>query len=629
MANPIQLSDEHAQTLGDELRAMIQSAESDASTFLTTIATYRDYLTDTQSRANPPWDGASELAIPYLKSLTLSLIAHLSPTLLGVDPILHYTALNNQSLELADPMESYMQRLAVGASGLRRHGLRAMLAALRDGTAVMRVCWKTAQQRRRTWQAERITDVDEATGLVLAQRQDIREGFAVQTVFDAPELTRIPVERFGTFPRANTPIEESAGVFCHVPMLGADIAQRVKAGIFAASGMRALMETQSDEWDLADADSGKRGIASNVGPGTADDTFNARLYKLTEVYYRFNPKNPKDPYTEDWRIVMHVPSGAILAAAPSPWWHGRRPFVALSPYMDCDGFYGDSVASSGAGQVQLALTTLLRLSIDAMAIGIAPEMLVDSSVVEQFAERIRKGRGPGGIIPVPGAWITQGRELIAPFSRNGYSPTAAIPLIEMLDKFGGQQATGVNENMRNGTNARDVTATEARQIMESSQKVLGYLTEQCADWVTDVGQLMHDLLYQYQGNEYPLALWDALHDDLDLDLYDAMQGYYDIASNGVRDTANRAIAVERAKERLAMLLQEPMVAGDVTLRYHLYQDYLRTQDTPNVERLMGSVEDWQMKDQMMRAQAQAQAQLQAETELVQALGGEQGGANGA
>lgn len=567
----------------------------------------RAMLKDEQPRKHKPWESASELVYPYVKQAKFALLSHFCPTLLGPDPILHYEGANAKAKPMAEAMESFAQRQATEVVGFRKIMERVYDASLRDGTAIVYAYWRT-EQREQPYFVQN------------AETGKIEKAVATRTVYDAPQIDLVPLDKFGTFPKANHDIQLSPGVFRMVSLTGDEVLQRMASGWFSEEAVAALRQHPHDNDANVTASDEARGIQEMV----VDEAFRDATYELTEIYYRYIDREDSTKAAQDWVFVVHEPTHTVLRAEPNPWFHQQRPFVAISPYQDVEGFYGDSLSSAGAGHVQTGMTTLMRLAIDAAAIGIAPEMLVAASLGKNIAD-LKKRRGPGGVIPFPDAYFENNSTKMQPFGNNGFSPSIVMPLMELLDN-NGQQSTGASDATKGVPNAGNVTATEAAQIMESSQKIIAFLAERLATGTAEVGKLLHALNYQFQGNEGPLALWDEVNGDKEeVTLFDAMQQKYLITSSGIRDTNNRAILAQRAMERLQILMAEPMVATDVSKRYTLLYDTLQANGTSDPERYLGTVKEWQQKEQMAAQAAAQQAQIDAAAQA----GGVPAGADGA
>lgn len=601
----ILLGSEERVRVAARLTDGVRQAASDAESHWESVRRNRALLRDEQPRSNPPWEGASELVVPYVKQAKFALLSHFCPTLLGPDPIFHVDGANPASKRVSTLIERFLQAQLTRQMRFRRSMERLFDAALRDGTAIAHVYWRTTRRMQPGYDVALTPVMDEATGTMLAPAGSIVEVERKVTVYDAPALDLVPVERFGTFPTANADIQESPGVFFRVLVTGEEILQRMACGEFDTEAVERL-RAQGVETPEASADS----LMRSIGEGTGVTDFRARSFTLTQIYYRYAPNKADGPLplpplpilgegktsggdcapAEDWLFTLHEPSGILLQARPSPWFHRQRPFIALSPYQDIEGFYGDSLAAAGAGHVQLGKTTLLRLAVDAAAIGVSPELLVAASLGKHIGD-IKKRRGPGGVIPFPDAFFENPTAKLQPFGNHGYTPTIVLPLLELLDREG-QFATGVSDTLKGVPNAGNVSATEAAQLMESAQKLVAFLTERLAEGLSDLGTLIQQLNYQFQGNEGVQRLWQEVNGESGVPLFAAMQGSYTVSASGVRDTNNRAILAKRAMERVQILMNEPMVMSNPERRYALLYDTLQANGTAQPERYLGSVEEW-------------------------------------
>ena len=442
-------------------------------------------------------------------------------------------------------------------------------------------------------------------GQLIAQTGEITPASVEMVVYDAPTLDLVTVENFGTFPRANVDPQESPGVYRRVMLTGQEILERAVLGVFDAQAVDMLRALPGDH-PLARPDDELRGI--QAGMGAADMRFRAQSYELTLIYYRYAPREDSDEPAADWCFVLHEESKTILRAIPTPYWHGKRPYVVMSPYQDVEGFYGDSLAAAGAGDVQTAKTTLLRLAVDAMAIGIAPEMLVAQSLGSHVGD-IKSRRGPGGILTMPDSFFENPGSKLQPFGNQGYSPSTVIPLLEALDREG-QESTGVSDNIK-GVQGNNVTATEASQIQDSAQKTIGFLSERFAEGMKGVGELIYDLNYQYQGNAGPSTLWQEINGAHETVMFEAFNGSYEISTNGVRDTSNRAVKAARSEKLLTTLMQFPQIVTNPSRLHRLVSDYVTDSGHRDPEAVIGSEDEW-----VQEAQAQAQ-QMQAQQAMMQ------------
>lgn len=585
----IQINNEKVSDIASRLIDDVTQSQGDAEAHFNRVRQYRALLAPVQPRSAPPWPNASELLIPYVKQAKFALLSHFVPALLGVDPLWRVEANNRQSKPFADDIERFLQAQALRHIKARKVLERAFDAALRDGTAIVEVGWRTTREKRQRWQqsSEVLTDeygnISEQAGEITAQQVE-------QVTYDAPWLELVTVEHFGTFPRANAEINDSPGVYRRVMMSGQEMLQLVLLGEIDADAVERLRTIPGDN-PLGRADDELRGI---TGSGASSELrFRAQSYELLIIHYRYSADEEGSAPAADWTFILHEQSNILLQAKPAPWWHGKRPFVAISPYLDIEGFYGDSLAAAGAGDVQVAKTTLLRLAVDAMAIGIAPEMLVAQSLGAHIGD-IKSRRGPGGVLTMPDSFFDNPGAKMQPFGNQGYSPNAAIALLDYIDREG-QESTGVSDSLKGVQSGSGITATEAAQINDSAQKSIAFLSERLADAMKSIGELLFEMNYQYQGNEGPSALWEEINgaqQENGVNIYQAFNGSYQINTNGVRDTSNRAIKMQRSEKLLGTLMNFPQVAQNPARLYSLLFDYVTDSGYRDPERVLGSEREW-------------------------------------
>jgi hypothetical protein len=239
---------------------------------------------------------------------------------------------------------------------------------------------------------------------------------------------------------------------------------------------------------------------------------------------------------------------------------------------------------------------------------VLPEQLISTSLYAQMATVMR---GPGELIPTPDEYFATGGGKILPFDTKGVDPQSILPVLENLDKIS-QRSTGYNDNLEGQRITGDTTAYEAEQLMEGSQRVLAYITNIFAEELRQILVLTHELIYQFQGNQGPLALWKRLHEGKQdaPRLYDALNGSYRITTSGVRDTQNRIVLQKRIMMLAQLLMGVPAFASDPDKVYTLLCKVLQRMGEHETERYLGTREAWIKQDgQQKQMQLQTMVML--------------------
>ncbi len=530
----ITIERDEAVSEGLRLRDEVIQAHGDQSSYIAVVKANRELLKDEQplAVADKKWEGCSEIVVPFIKQAKLALLAHLCPVLLGPDPVLHVEGTDEKSRDTSDELENYQQAQLIRQCGYIPRMKRGIDAALRDGTAIFHQYWKTEKAILPTHGGERET-----------------------VIYDAPFYEFIEIDKFCTFPAANVDMQESPGASVRFAQTGARIQQLADAGYYDSEKAAELLGTSPDDNAQLSADSETKGIQTSSPSKSSTSS-----YTLTQIYYR--DILGSDKALRDWHIVIDEASGIVLRFRPTPWFHGKRPFHAITPYLSPSGVAGESLATSGAMHTQAALRTLTRLAIDAVAMGVFPEIIAPASIGPDGLANFSKRRKPGGVIPMTDAFLEGGGKLQM-LGNGGYSPSLLLPFLQHFYESGSKQL-GASDNMQSGAIPGNTTATEALQIQEGATKITAYLTENIGETLAQMGEMSIELNRQFQGNDGPKKLWEEVNAGRKVTLKKALAGNYRVVASGVRDTQNKAILAKRATERLdAMLtlLQHPSGIG--------------------------------------------------------------------
>jgi hypothetical protein len=349
------------------------------------------------------------------------------------------------------------------------------------------------------------------------------------------------------------------------------------------------------------------GIDTTAPNSTDDHDRSHNALTITELWWRY--RKSKSSKGEDWHITIHEQSQEVLRAVPWQVWRDNtptpRPCCLPRPYTQSSGLYGESLASVGAGYTQDTKTTLMRQSVDMAERNLQRRILVGMSayrqIIEKFGENAPdKFKQPGALIPVPESVLSS--KAMTTIEEGGH-PGAIISLLQYADLEG--QKTGASDAMKGIKQGGDTTATQATQIMESSKRIMGLVVGNLAEAVSDLGNIIHDLLIQHQGRESIQLLWNALQadDPVPMDLYEALSYPYQISANGVSEAASRSMRSAQAQQLFALLSPIPYIAQDPGRLYRLVS-YVAHETSPvNFPRdLIGTEDEWVNMQQMQQQQ---------------------------
>ena len=611
MPSAIQLDTEERDDLGARIHDEIQQAEADRATLIASVKDGRRLFLalDERLEKDKPWPNSCSLVPPTLKQYLNGLLAHHVPTLLNPEPMFHLEGDGQLDKAMQSEAEQYFDRQLRKQIDFKRAMMSIFHAALTDKVGVGVIAWREEFKGQQVWDVTVEQDMDEATGLPVIdpetglemQPTEKRRAKRVLTrTYDGPVVVRMPIERIGTYPAANSDLQKSPGLYIKWYLTRYDLEQMRETGVFDAVALDQLLDTSPDGDPMMPSDT-DRAIKSqdNVyrkGP--------AQGWWVTECYWLRNTRKAEPP--EDWRIFLHENTAQILAAAPTPWFTGKRPVFACRPFADPDGIYGDSLADL-AGDVQKAEAAILQLTIDMSAMAVDPVRYLPNTAKKQDTQQIKK-RPPGTDVYVTGEFIKDIK-----FSGGATSAfaSALLPIWERVTKIG-QLGAGMDDSGLGIQPPKDTTATATQDLIEGRLKIIGLQEEGFVEGMTEAAEIIWGMDYQMQGAESLQKLYLDANPEARFMLQQVMEGKYSFVVSGASGGGNRTIRAKRAMERYLLLSQNPIVASNPEKMYALLYDLLKETGDRDPEIYLGRKEEYVMQSQMMmQAQMQAQAEQQA------------------
>jgi hypothetical protein len=379
-----------------------------------------------------------------------------------------------------------------------------------------------------------------------------------------------------------------------------DLLDKAMQGVFDPEAVRnVLAGDHGGDAEAGSAEDQRRGL------GTASeqryDGTPGRVV-LREAWWTYKPLDSDGP-AEDWLFIFSADARQLLLAQPAPY--KFRPYSVCMPFAPVSGLAGDSLPSSGAGSIQRSLTTFIQLAIDMLTLGIHPYKMVSETLYSRF-DKAFKNKRPGDYIKVPDEYFLEGGK-----GFQTYSPQtnfgAVLEMYSLLSQMG-DKYTGANDALKGIPSPDKLTATQATQIMESSQKNAEQILESCAAAVGLTGQHAHELLRLYWQQQEVLELWQRVNPQFPIDA--CMAAEVLVTANGVAAESNKAIRAKRAEEIMMMAMNDPTTWSDPAKRYYILTNVSRELGVPYPENFWGTGDDYLQRAQLM-AQQQAMAALPA------------------
>ena len=269
-----------------------------------------------------PWEGASNRTLPVTAMNTDPLIARFMTTLHTPPNLWTLQPLNERWVDVAKPMQDYLQFLDKSTLHLYDVDYRAIIEFIKLGTCIYKHGWAFERRRKQKY--------NPATGALV-------EG---EEVISHPFTDHVSLIDFVIPPE---------GYHIQADMQGgaAWVAERfwLRRAQFVARAEG--QEPFLPNYDPEAVALVEKFVDSNraIGSAVEDkryqlDTYqpsHLRRIELFEVHCRYDPQGPG--LVDDVVAVVHLPSRSLLRAILNPYRHGMRPYTAAR-YFRGDGFYG-------------------------------------------------------------------------------------------------------------------------------------------------------------------------------------------------------------------------------------------------------------------------------------------------
>ena len=302
-----------------------------------------------------PFEGASAITYP-LAAMTLDpILARYMTSIHATDNLWSLKALNERWIELAKPLQDYLQWLDLNILKMRSVNQRAFLEMLKLGTVVYKTGWR--------YERKTINGYDQHKNRV-RKVQIIDKPFVDHVLLDnffIPSEARthdadLPggawwvAERHRMRPQALASMAKGQEPF----LPNFDPAETAKV---LAHEKRDLTEYEQEIARLEDRDST---LTKLMG----------RPVEWFEVHARWDTTGNGDE--EDIVVAFHRETHAIMRATYEPL--GHRPY-SVARYFPADGFYGIGVVEQ-AEMHQDTISNVLNFNIDKLLLSNAPQLAI-------------------------------------------------------------------------------------------------------------------------------------------------------------------------------------------------------------------------------------------------------------
>lgn len=386
----------------------------------------------------------NDIKIPFLLSIVQSDVARKVQTSFGGWPIVTFGSYPPEGVSIARKNETLISAQMKDSKSFTK-AVDFFTSADLYGTAICRVGWK------HDIRLEKIRVPDSILGMQESER-DV-------TWFDGPDWD--VVDSIDFWPQPGRKRLDECDWVIHRYWIDYDnLLDRAHRGEFDAEACRRVKETPMPE---VPSDKLPR-----VGPHRSWSEYEAmtaeKFARPVELWEMWGLV-PTDFATDGvrFRRITLANKAVIIQDEPTPFWHGRLPFISYCPMPDPHYFHGTGKLEV-CEKLQVTANKMLNHQLDALDISIAPPFLVAAQAgIDQTNLFLR----PGKVIPVQGGSIDE--TVIRQLQMDLQGINAAAATVPFLWQFM-QQGTGIIEDtiMGGGGSSRQT----AREYLGRQEAVL-------------------------------------------------------------------------------------------------------------------------------------------------------------
>jgi hypothetical protein len=555
-AQQIPLSEKERTALTLRIITAIEQAEGARKPRIDKVLENRKFLSYTQTRPaeDKPWPKASDVTLPVIQWTILRYAAQILSTLTGMHPIFNVEGQRRIDDPFSDRVEQFLEGLITQTFDLEMELDPVVMASLRDGTAGAHISWRRTE--------EEVTRLgmgfDAAT-----QTLQYHEKPEKEVIYDGPEVTFFPIERFGVYPSTAKDPQQAVGVYMTDFRTGDDLLRLRDSGYIDKAALDKVRDyagggsdSQNERADVAKA---QRDIGATE---QYTDDFHSSTLRLYLCYWRVALK--KDQPARDWWFWIHPASQVMLHSEPNGNWSRQRPLVIIRPFPDGEGIYGDSFVDM-LHDIVMGMNASIQQAIDDAAITISTPILMESVAIVE-GEKYES---------YPGAtWKVHDVNKVKPLFQPSGVPTALQLESFLLNIV--ERLTSVSEQTQ-GVQGGPQTATQSQNLEQNSMMMFGLVIQRMRDSLKKIADQLLWLCYQYQGNESVQALWDRLVGDGENPFVvgeEAMRGKYFFSASGTNTNSSASLRRAVIREVYANLMQNPLIMANPMLMFAVTKRYL-------------------------------------------------------
>ena len=597
--------------LGVSIYEGITNSLGDRSDFDKLLDYYNDLYEMNVGPVSTPWPNAPSIAVPLVRTQLETVVSRLVSAVF----VPRLFVVNGNTKEAAGTQHEVERYY--NADFRKRHLLENFITVLhlsaRDGVGIMENVWTRKEVKRKVLVYKTKFKKD-GTPEIGEDGKPVKEKSVEDmtvTEIDAFDPQPVELRDFIVMPAWSKSIESAEAVAVKKYLTQNELQQMINAGTLNQEWTEKAWAyvTQGDN----DLNSDPQGTATyelggtiSIGDAGTDSIVSdgepleklrgaLRVWRVHSNQYDLDG----DGLAEENVFWVHDQSQFLLGWSPYEYWHGKRPFSALSIMPRPNRFYGFGVPESLRGmQEEASAQHNQRLAYMDLILS-PPRYKVAGTKFENQEQRW----GPNTEVEVANkddyGFVTMPEVPVSSWTEEG-----------MLLKYSGM-LTGVESAGQPMQGGSKTPAKQQQMYQQSANIRMDLMAMQVRKWVEDVLFQWHHLNLQYGPDQFTTQTQNqqGQPEKLQLDKQVLAQDY-ELAVAGMSGPLDRDNRRSDTLTLYSLLMQNPLVQGNMARVWSTTMMVLEEFNRPDVPAIIGTMQDAQQQQQQMAQMAEQQMQMQ-------------------
>ncbi len=574
----VKIPDEERGKLGKDLLQKITASRNGMKGLLDNVKTWERFYESDLPPKNNPWEDCSNINVPVIQPAVDTFHASINGVVLSVSPIVNVVpppfAADASLKQIAQRVEAAIETVQTAIMKYPESADQWHLTALMHPASIVKLAWR---EEYRTVKRAATDDEDVTT---LKDVQEIK--------YRGPRIETVDINNFVIYPLTAKSIDDAYLVGDKFKLTEDQVNRRVEEGYFDAVPIKEVLKKPENELTstLQDFDNEERN--DQVGIENVDH----EQYVFWEVIAPYDINS--DGLLEECVFVLEATSGTIVRATQFPYFHGRRYYISMTPFLKSVKMFFRRCLPQIGEHMQREANAIHNQRADATA----------QAINKSFKARRGSLDNADAIDMSPGS-VT---ELDDVNDLVEWTLSPVIPGLDIMEmnRDNAERAFGVNDMATGKQSEGNKTLGELQMVMAKAGNRFDDVIRRVQQAHVEVAIQIAGLMYQFMTDEELLLL--NLKDADGNVAREMLVFQWEYIPHGTTGTADKNSEFQRASVVYKTMIteQNPLVLNNPLHIYRVTSDFLQALDIKDVESYIGTEQE--IQQQMQEAQMQQMAQ---------------------